>query len=125
MALYRLHKVEWEQQIRQTTEAWKAKIKGSSGGPTEPSKLPGRLKRELANEDEDGEQANQLHGEKKERKRKKTVVPPGGGRKGISSGLGVIVRRNGQRSVDDGGKRTNGSGVEDIATGRWWEEPAG
>ena len=126
MALYRLHKAEWEQQIRQATEAWRAKaIQSKSEGLSEPPTSSEMVKRKLADDDEEGEPANQLDGEKEERKRKKTEIHPGGGRKGVSSGLGVIVRRNGLRTADNGGRRTNGGDSEDTPTGKWWEEPAG
>ncbi|WWD21834.1 hypothetical protein CI109_106322 [Kwoniella shandongensis] len=128
MALYRLHKSEWEQQLRHTTEAYRAKVGKSAGG--------GKRKRDDEDDDdadEDGEgdaEGNEDTPRPKKGKKERQVFP-GGGRKGISSGLGVIIRRNGQR-IDNGGTGGGGSNVsrrERIASassaGNWWEEAAG
>lgn len=110
MALYRLHKTAWEQSIRPTTEAFKAKLKGKSAG-----------KRKRDGESEEGDE--QDSDDETERPIKKGKKPreefPGGGRKGVSSGLSVVVRR--------GGKRVEGPrqrGIPTASTGgpSWWEE---
>lgn len=106
MALYRLHKVEWEKQLRPVTEAFKAKT--------------GKRKRSKNDEGEDEEGGS---GRKEEF--------PGGGKKGISSGLGLIVKKNGVR-LDNQKKKGAKSGANgtggDADTGgsglNWWEEDA-
>lgn len=108
MALYRLVKVEWEKQLRPLTEAFKVKT-GKSG------------KRKRSDKD-DGEEGDG-EGSKKEKREEF----PGGGRKGISSGLGLIVRRNGVRV--DNQKPRNGAGPsaggQSGGSGlNWWEEDA-
>lgn len=104
MALYRLHKVEWEKQLRPATEAFKAKT--------------GKRKRSDKEEGEVEEGVN------------KKAEFPGGGRKGVSSGLGLIVKKNGVRvesQTKRGGKggKDNGDSGEAGGNGlNWWEEDA-
>lgn len=91
MALYRLHKKEWERSVWRQTEAYRStssvnKLKHVLG-------KRGHDEKEV----EDGEETG---GESKSKNRKKRDIGggpqqfPGGGRKGISSGLDVIVRRD-------------------------------
>lgn len=113
MALYRLHKTAWEQSIRPTTEAFKAKLNKGKG------------KRKRDDESQEGDEQDSE--DESERPIKKGKQPreefPGGGRKGVSSGLSVVIRR--------GGKRVEGPrqrGVPRASTGgtasggSWWEE---
>jgi RNA exonuclease 4 len=109
MALYRLHKIEWEQSIRPATEAYKAKI----------NKGKGKEKRKRDGDSDDDEEDETS--EKPDKKRKDDF--PGGGRRGVSSGLSVIVRRGGVR-VD--GPRQRGvprssTGQDGASGGSWWE----
>lgn len=106
MALYRMHKPEWESILRKTTEAFLAKTKGGPVG--------GKRKRDDDDDDEEDEPT-------------KKESFPGGGRRGVSSGLGVIVKRGGKRVAGAGrngnvgsGHATGGSG----GGGKWWEESA-
>ncbi|OWZ55003.1 RNA exonuclease 4 [Cryptococcus neoformans c45] len=128
MALYRLHKKEWERSVWRQTEAYRStssvnKLKHVLG-------KRGHDEKEV----EDGEETG---GESKSKNRKKRDIGggpqqfPGGGRKGISSGLDVIVRRNGQRV--DGNGRGDGSSRRKAGRGEmstfaggenWWEQPA-
>ena len=119
MALYRLHKTEWEQQLRQSTEAWKAKTGKSKGIDAEDSKVDtGKRKRSEDGHEEEGAELRFSTKKRKERF-------PGGGRKGVSSGLSVVVRRNGEKG-DELAERvlSVGKSTTSIATTRWWEEPA-
>jgi hypothetical protein len=100
MALYRLHKIEWEQTLRQSTEAWKAKNGIDSG------------------------------------RRKRRDDGKGQGRKGISSGLSIVVKHHGMKGGGlDVGKRGivkndndaprsrgAGAGTGDTSAGNWWEQ---
>ena len=130
MALYRLHKGDWENQLRSTTEAWKAKtgkdkgdkhVDGEEQVDTEVAKHSrGKRKRHGAedeNEDEDGHNGERSRSISRDRKEEF----PGGGRKGLSSGLGVIVRRNGQMMGE--AKRGRGAPAV-IARTDWWAEAA-
>ncbi|KAK8846515.1 hypothetical protein IAR55_005601 [Kwoniella newhampshirensis] len=124
MALYRLHKSQWEQQLRHTTEAYRAKVGKSA------QQGSGKRKRDDKDVGEDGVEEGEVGEDtpRPKKGKKEREVFPGGGRKGISSGLGVIIRRNGER-VDGGGSRSGGSRRERIASassaGKWWEEAAG
>ncbi|KAL7423737.1 3'-5' exonuclease [Cryptotrichosporon argae] len=120
MALYRLHKVEWENSIRHITEAYRAKT-GQGEADKGKGKKGGKRKREDEDEGEDGGEEGGQAAEAGDRGKKQY---PGGGRKGISSGLGVIVRRNGKRVEGDeprrrGEDRTASAGK---AVGNWWEQ---
>ncbi|KAL1406165.1 3'-5' exonuclease [Vanrija albida] len=111
MALYRLHKPEWEASLRKVMEAYREKT------GMEPL-AKGKRKRGADDDDED---------EADGKKRKAPQQFPGGGRKGISSGLSVVVRRFGKKVEGDQPKRRGpveapkaGAG----AGGNWWEEAA-
>lgn len=110
MGLYRLHKVEWEASVRPQTEAYKAKMGLSKG----------KEKRKRDDESEEEEE----EGEDTRGKKKKEDFP-GGGRRGVSSGLSVIVRRGGkrvdgprQRGVPRPSSEIGGAG----GSGSWWED---
>ncbi|KAK6907502.1 hypothetical protein I203_101496 [Kwoniella mangroviensis CBS 8507] len=118
MGLYRLHKVEWEKQLYRTTEAYRAKI----GKSKKPDNADKKRKRD---DDDDGEGEDEDEVEVHERGKKgKRDQFPGGGRKGISSGLGLIVRKNGKR-VDSGGgfreEKRNQPATSSVSSGNWWE----
>jgi RNA exonuclease 4 len=105
MALYRLHKPEWESILRRTTEAFLAKTKGGAKRKRGDDK-------ESENEDEPAA---------------KKEAFPGGGRRGVSSGLGVIVKRGGKRIAGAGRNGNVGSGHASGGSGgggKWWEESA-
>ncbi|WRT65838.1 uncharacterized protein IL334_002789 [Kwoniella shivajii] len=118
MALYRLHKLEWEKQLHHTTEAYRAKV--AKGKKTDTPAANGKRKRDDEDEEDDEDEGD----EESTLQARKIKQFPGGGRKGISSGLGVIVRKNGKRVESGGGHReekrsgtqTNGSGA-----GNWWD----
>jgi RNA exonuclease 4 len=112
MGLYRLHKVEWEASIRPATEAYKAKMGLSKG----------KEKRKRGDESEEEEEEE---GTEDARGKKKKEEFPGGGRRGVSSGLSVIVRRGGkrvdgprQRGIPRPSSEIGGAG----GSGSWWED---
>jgi RNA exonuclease 4 len=125
MALYRLFKGEWESIVRRQTEAFTTRTKG-------PSMISKGKSAAGGGGDEDAS-------EPASKKRKSEPEFPGGGRKNVSSGLSVIVRRNGVR-IDPPGKArarragevgsaassaignaaASTGGVTDAA-GNWWE----
>ncbi|KIR56096.1 RNA exonuclease 4 [Cryptococcus gattii Ru294] len=128
MALYRLHKKEWERSVWRQTEAYRST--SSINKPEDVLGKRGYDEREV----EDGEDAG---GESKGKHKMKRGTGgsrqqfPGGGRKGISSGLDVIVRRNGKRVEENGrgdgsSHRKAGRGGISTFTGSesWWELPA-
>lgn len=113
MALYRLHKPEWEASLRKVMEAYREKT------GMEPL-AKGKRKRGAADDDEDDDDEEQ-DGKKK----KSTQQFPGGGRKGISSGLSVVVRRFGKKVESDQPKRRGPADAPKAkAAGNWWEEAA-
>ncbi|KLT42078.1 hypothetical protein CC85DRAFT_274944 [Cutaneotrichosporon oleaginosum] len=96
MALYRLHKEAWEASMRGVMDAYARKT-----GTVMPGKK-GKRKRE------DGEDEESKF--------------PGGGRKGISSGLSVVVKRFGKKVEDQ--PRRRGPAPSSSGGGNWWEESA-
>jgi RNA exonuclease 4 len=115
MALYRLFKTEWEQSIRPQTEAYKAKLGKGKGKETEKE---GGGKRKRDDDDSESEE------EEETQAKKKKEVFPGGGRKGVSSGLSVIVRRGGKRVEGPRQRGVPRSSTQDTGTsgGSWWED---
>ena len=112
MGLYRLHKVDWEASIRPATEAYKAKMGLGKG----------KEKRKRGDESEEEEEEDA--GEDARGNKKKEDFP-GGGRRGVSSGLSVIVRRGGkrvdgprQRGIPRPSSEIGGAG----GSGSWWED---
>lgn len=97
MAVYRLHRKEWEKGHKQLTKAADSGMKRKRGEKKE-HEDPG------VNEagDDDGE----------DMKAKKQF--PGGGRKGVSSGLTTVIRRGGNGKGGTTGEKT-----------KWWKELAG
>ncbi|WWC88026.1 uncharacterized protein L201_002929 [Kwoniella dendrophila CBS 6074] len=130
MGLYRLHKVEWEKELYRTTEAYRAKVGKGKKGEIPSSNANGKRKRDNDDDDdhkEDGKisenETDHIQNGKKGRKAVQQF--PGGGRKGISSGLGLIVRKNGKRVESGGGhreeKRVTRSSASNASSGNWWE----
>jgi RNA exonuclease 4 len=116
MALYRLHKAKWEQELRPATEAYRSKMglthpkdKGKSKDSDE-QPTSGKRKRE----DEDENEWEDTDGQGREKQRF-----PGGGRKGISSGLAVVVKRNGKRLEP---RQRGVPRSSDPGGPKWWEE---
>jgi RNA exonuclease 4 len=122
MALYRLFKSEWESLVHRQMEAFAARTKAR---PL--TTHHGKRKAGAAGEDDEGD--NVEGGDEVSRgvkRQKKEVEFPGGGRKGVSSGLSVIVRRNGVRVDPPGRARARGGGevagpVVSEDAGNWWE----
>lgn len=126
MALYRLHKTAWEQSIRPTTEAFKAKLNKGKGKDESGSGGAKRKRDAEDDEDEEDEEGEDEVPSKKGKKQREEF--PGGGRKGVSSGLSVVIRRGGkridgprQRGVPRGSTGQSTSAVSSSG-GSWWEE---
>ncbi|KAL0955486.1 hypothetical protein HGRIS_001726 [Hohenbuehelia grisea] len=101
MAVYRLHKHEWE--------------KGQSHAPFGSQK---KRKRAASKASVDGESDEEDEAEDKPRK----SDFPGGGRKGVSSGLSTVVRRGGASVA----KGRGGSGTDGKKSkSGWWKELGG
>jgi len=120
MALYRLHKTEWEQQLRQSTDAWKAKM-GKSAVEARVGVAAADRKRKCKQDDDlqndvEGDEATQA------RRRQKGEGFPGGGKKGISSGLSVVVRRNRERVWADIPRKRRNEVASGSAGAKWWED---
>ncbi|KAF8169123.1 ribonuclease H-like domain-containing protein [Mycena galopus ATCC 62051] len=95
MAVYRLHRKEWER-----------------GAPSlRPRAVSGRKTKSAEEVDEDEDKKGTVA------KTANAEVFPGGGRKGVSSGLGTVVRRGRGGGAVRGGGRGGGSGG-----GEWWKE---
>ena len=97
MAVYRLHKQEWEKNNRVFVTHSKLSAHKTTESP-EPSELSNSSKR-----------------------RKQDKAPqsfPGGGRKGVSSGLSTVTRRVGVKGKED-------SKAESRTKQAWWERLPG
>lgn len=111
MALYRLHKQEWETIVRRQTEAFHAKTLRKPKGS------------QVIEEDEEDDNENSSKpGSKKRRRVEAPESFPGGGRKGISSGLGVIVKRmDGKPMKNKDERKSERAVVHADAAGNWWD----
>ncbi|EEB88970.1 hypothetical protein MPER_12993 [Moniliophthora perniciosa FA553] len=140
MAVYRLHKKEWEKGAVGVATAMLLKTKKNSirnDDEALSSKAKGKRKRSTESDDDessddDGEEdageesrhrqqkrQNRQMEHKKGLKYEKRVKPfPGGGRKGVSSGLSTIVHQG--RRVTKGAKSASSS-----KSGQWWKELGG
>ena len=78
MAIYRIHRKEWEKGIRPSSEH-----------------IHPKKRKRLSVEDDNVEDVEKSRG-------------PGGGRKGVSSGLSTIVKRGGSSSRSNGGSGPGG-----------------
>jgi RNA exonuclease 4 len=112
MALYRLYKPEWEVSLRKVTEAYREKA-GLAPLPN------GKRKRSDADEGDEDEEETGGKGKKAQKEF------PGGGRKGISSGLSVVVKRFGKKVEDQPRRRGAPAAAPQASAGNWWEEGAG
>jgi RNA exonuclease 4 len=101
MAVYRLHRKEWEKGNKQLAKH------GESGKKRKRHKNS-ELKGSEAHSDEDSE------GEEVK------VKYPGGGRKGVSSGLTTVVRRG----ANSRNREVQGSGNTGEKKNKWWKDLA-
>lgn len=108
MALYRLYKPEWEASLRHVMETYRQK---TGMEPLQTKKKRKRDDAEVDGAEDDEPKAKHF---------------PGGGRKGISSGLSVVVKRFGKK-IDDQPKRRGPTpaAAPSSSEGNWWEEAAG
>ncbi|KAH7335011.1 hypothetical protein B0J17DRAFT_97099 [Rhizoctonia solani] len=102
MAIYRLHKRAWDASLP-VSHVRRAKATSSS----EPGS--GKV---AADEDDD-----QTQGKAKRKRRNSAGEFPGGGRRGVSSGLGTIVKSRAVKS----GKESSA----DQARSKWWQTLGG
>ncbi|KAJ7626990.1 ribonuclease H-like domain-containing protein [Roridomyces roridus] len=121
MAVYRLHRREWEKGsvgLRGMAASMKGKGKQLAGQEDEDGG------EESGNDDDDDEPALPMKKRlKNDQRDKKRDGFPGGGRKGVSSGLGVIVRRASGVADAGGGKEKIESGRTQTKTKTaWWKE---
>jgi RNA exonuclease 4 len=122
MAVYRLHKKEWE--------------KGSRPLPATSASTKTSTKRKAMDESDDSDSDSDAEGEPTptskpaplpQAKQKAKTTPtefPGGGRKGVSSGLSTVVRTKAGKarpSGDAGGR----SGMAANAKTEWWKQLPG
>ncbi|KAJ7493645.1 ribonuclease H-like domain-containing protein [Mycena latifolia] len=109
MAVYRLHRREWEK-----------------GAPPLARLLgKGKGKKHAGDEEEesgDSDEEEPALPTKKKGKESKKEGFPGGGRKGVSSGLGTIVRRAGGSGAGGVRSKSGGGGGEKT---QWWTELGG
>ncbi|KAF7289475.1 Exonuclease domain-containing protein [Mycena chlorophos] len=102
MAVFRLHRKEWEA--------------GSAPWPP---------KDQTQQKSEDEEEPVQDDEQKSTKRKRKEKEFPGGGRKGVSSGLSVVVKRGGEKDKekekdkDKSRRKSGGSGSQ------WWKELGG
>jgi RNA exonuclease 4 len=116
MAVFRLHRKDWEKGQRPTSRDVRQKNATAKEG-------------DLTGDDDDEASVTQQVTGKGKRKRgertDKSETFPGGGRKGVSSGKSVVIRRRGEAlqgherksKVRDGGRTKRGQA-------NWWSELA-
>lgn len=97
MALYRLHRKEWEKSFRQFNITKKSK-----------------KKRKLEEMEDDG--ATEEAAASTKRARSEVEEFPGGGRRGVSSGLSTVIKR----SVQPAKLKTSGKTDSGSNGGNWW-----
>ena len=102
MALYRLHRKDWEERIRA--------IYGSTATPKSLGK------RKASVDDEEG--LSSVTVAKKYQKQDQPTTNPGGGRKGISSGLSTVIKRAGEKIKR--GRLAPKSPKEGGGKADWW-----
>ncbi|OCB90949.1 phosphoglycerate mutase-like protein [Sanghuangporus baumii] len=106
MALYRLHRKEWEKQFR------------AIYGITSSSKSLGKRKAPVKDEDDSHDQESSFTTVKKSKRKKQTTVIPGSGKQGISLGISTVVKRAGEKIKI--GKLAPEAPKEGGGKTRWW-----
>ncbi len=126
MAVYRLHKKEWEKGSRPLPPP-------STKSPATPTTATKRKEIDESDSGSDESDDDSSHepavAPKPSGKDKAKKIPtefPGGGRKGVSSGLSTVVRRGvaGSRTAVDG-KGGSASGAASSAKNEWWKQLPG
>lgn len=100
MAVYRLHRKEWE--------------KGTRGAGETAALVSKKRKQERREEDADDNSDDSIEGSVRKGKETEKSKYPGGGRKGVSSGLSTVVRHG----------RSNESAGGGVEKTKWWKELA-
>ncbi|KAL5504520.1 REX4 [Sanghuangporus vaninii] len=106
MALYRLHRKEWEKQFR------------AIYGITSSSKSLGKRKAPVKDEDDSHNQESSFTTVKKPKRKKQTSVTPGSGKQGISLGISTVVKRAGEKIKM--GRLAPEAPKEGGGKTRWW-----
>ncbi|CAE6334687.1 unnamed protein product [Rhizoctonia solani] len=107
MAIYRLHKRAWDASL---PVSYVKRAKTASGNEAESESLA------------TGEEADQVQQGRAKRKRRNSAEEfPGGGRRGVSSGLGTIIK---PRAVKVGKERVQ-HGSADQGGSKWWRTLGG
>jgi RNA exonuclease 4 len=98
MAIFRLHKKEWERNVKTlpSTGDTESLIAHASGHMTGVIKLGKHKKKRLVSELDEAEQDMPQKGPARANQRKSVVSPDHGNRKGVSSGLSVVIKRSGK-----------------------------
>jgi RNA exonuclease 4 len=105
MAVYRLHRKEWERSA--------PRLRVSSVSAT------GKRRADEDEDEDEDEDAPSIPRDGRIKDTKTKSAFPGGGRKGVSSGLSTVVRRSDGVSASGGDKRGKGKGGG--GGGEWWK----
>lgn len=119
MAIYRLHRKQWEQAysvvpIRVRNAPSQPTASSESTTSDTPASNSTSKKRSRQSGDDDSDVDSDTNTKKKEKF-------PGGGRKGVSSGLSVVVKR-GKGVTVKGGKGGGGGGDTGAEKTQWWKK---
>ncbi|KAF9552649.1 ribonuclease H-like protein [Agrocybe pediades] len=122
MAIYRLHKKEWEKNSRPLhLPTNKSAPAASSSSSNKRKEMSDSESESDSDEEEKGSTKaatlKQIPSPKAKGKMKASSGFPGGGRKGVSSGLSTVVRRAG-KAVSKGG---SSDAVQPKAKSEWWK----
>ncbi len=116
MALYRIHKNEWEVGMRVAMERFYEKT-GQGRGLV--SGLGAMGKKRKAGELEGEEEGDaKLSNKDRKKLKRQEMASAGSAKKGISSGLSVVVNRPGGKEV---AKARGPAQVTTESSGNWWE----
>ncbi|PPQ84351.1 hypothetical protein CVT25_013246 [Psilocybe cyanescens] len=119
MAVYRLHKKEWEKGSRPQPAVVQAASKAISSKRRAPSRSGSDDDEDDDNDDDEVESRNKPSPAKFISKSNVTSkVYPGGGRKGVSSGLSTVVRHANDKSKTGGGDSAS-------VKSQWWKQLPG
>ena len=131
MAVYRLHKKEWERASRHLPLPPTKVASPATTIPSITSTIPSKRKETEEPSESESETAElselntkpskptKRNGRSKE-KGGNRIRPPGGGRKGVSSGLSTIVRRQGATV-----STTSGDAGRKKVKSQWWKQLPG
>ncbi|TDL22937.1 ribonuclease H-like protein [Rickenella mellea] len=121
MALYRLHRKEWDKDwrpppIAHTTGTSKKRKRASQD-------IDGGVSSDDSDNDEPNSSSHTKPNAKSSAKMRNEKVFPGGGRKGVSSGLSTILRKPGDRAKVKADRRERGG--SGASKEKWWKTLGG